>query len=134
MGVKVTALPSAARTALTFGPLLSNYSARGAILRLSITSAPNTAETLSLRAYHVNAAGQVYSAAGGLVAIGSTPAGSTLQSGIAAFNLVISPGASAAAADTLEVVAAAVLPPEWMPAVNPSGASAWTYQLDILYL
>jgi hypothetical protein len=136
MGVKETIIPSAARTAAAWSALQRHYSPRGAILRLSVTAAPNTAETLTVYAFHVNAAGAAFNgaAAPGKVASAVSVAGSALQAGGSALTLTIAPGLSGTAADAASVIYSGLLPPEWIALVNPSSNSSWTYQLEVFYL
>lgn len=123
----------AARTTLATSSIQTNAGARGVVLRLKITVAPNTAETLTARLYHAlafsPAAGQQYASM-------ASGAGSTMQAGGPwYFDLWVAPGLSGAADNaTSNKIVSLVLPRLWFADVNPSGASSWNYELDFALL
>lgn len=126
-------LPSALRTSIISASPASVVSGIGLILALTISSAPNTSETLQLRWYpaingNVNAPGASGTFAASLI----SALGSALQAAPPyTFFLWLYPGASATFDNTtFHKLYSLSTPRLWTAEIKPSAASNWTYQLD----
>lgn len=123
-----TLLASVARTGTTASPIQTNYNARGILLTLNVTAAPNTAETLTI--YVLFPDPVTNSTNFGVLASITTPAGSSLQSG-GMYRLLVYPGISGTTSQGSSQFAIAnfAIPRSWIGQVSHSGASSWTYSL-----
>lgn len=126
---QVALLASAARTANTSSAMQTAYNARGVMLLLVITSAPNTAETLTLGLYTASPADGTIQDAWALFA---SAAGSTMQGNYPQNEyLMVYPGADGPVSSTNRQKAVALALPgrSWYANLIHSGASSWTYAL-----
>lgn len=128
--VNKTFLASAARTADTYGTPTPTWNARRAHLVLRITAAPDTAETLTLVVYP--ATSSTDSGTGNIGSIVS-PAGSAIQSG-APITLIVGDAATAVLTANYTACVGCPLPYYLGAGVQPSGASSWTYSLELYLL
>lgn len=126
-----TLLASAARTSATYGSTQTNYNARGVILTMTITAAPNTAETLGLFYVPVD---PLVAGTSNWPCMLTSPAGSTIQAG-ATLRLFVYPGASTTPDNsTLNKAYAHPVPRSWTGGGNPSSSGSWTYAIGFQYV
>lgn len=123
-----TLLASAVRTATVQTAVQTNYNARGIIVQLNITDAPNTAETLSMELFYRDA---VAAFDGNYPVSFTGPAGSSILAVQTTLMFIIYPGASEAAlaSPTRNYARGIPVPRSWAILVRPSAASNWTYSL-----
>jgi hypothetical protein len=121
-----TLLVPAVRSTNTTSPLQTNHNAKGVMLHVNITAAPNSASTLII---WIRAIDPVANSGNfGVMATLITAAGSTLQSGTIQ-RIVLYPGATASPAIANFLLVSAPLPRRWDCYVNHNGAGNWEYSV-----